>query len=493
MTILRPYQNTFVDNVIRLVWQVQHAIACMATGGGKSKCFINIAGRAVDKGFTVLILTESRKIFKQIAEEAQPVEISAKVKALWITPGCIYIGMAQTLEKRPLIMQQFSDLGENLIIINDEAHIGTQTKVLMKLRAAKLIGFTDTPDYQFAKHLPVLYKGIVVGPQPFELVQMGFLSPYYHFERRAADLSVLRIKDGEFSEKTQEDAFTTNEVYDGLVEDLREQKFRKCIVFTASVKHCNSVANMLREHGWNVAEVHTKNVAGDYELDRFMDHTSDVNVCVSVGQLTKGFDAPAIDLVILQRATTSLPLYLQMCGRGSRISGPTGKKKWTVLDYGGNGTRHGLWDMERPWSEMWLPPKNKKKTRAQDGVSPVKTCPTCGALLPKSAPVCGFCDHVFVKEEKEVQEGILVELTGPYSQIRGKKLSELNPEELAVFARYKGKRLHAIRVAKAREREFPGFLGQFGKAMEYKDNWVLHQINSMNGADKIDFFDIVLV
>src|SRR5690606_41971324 len=47
-------------------------------------------------------------------------------------------------------------------------------------------------------------------------------------------------------------------------------------------------------------------------------------ILCNVGILTRGFDQPDIEVVILYRATKSLPLFLQMVGRGSRTT-PTKK------------------------------------------------------------------------------------------------------------------------------------------------------------------------
>src|SRR5690606_13956532 len=131
-------------------------------------------------------------------------------------------------------------LGDRLLIINDEAHIGTATKVLQKLISnnALLIGFTATPDFRFAKHLPLLYQAIIVGSQPDELVTDGYLCSYRHYARVLAKLHELKKKNGEFTEESQQHEFESKRVYDGLVKDLQERTFTKAIVFTASIKHC---------------------------------------------------------------------------------------------------------------------------------------------------------------------------------------------------------------------------------------------------------------
>lgn len=135
--------------------------------------------------------------------------------------------MAQTLAKRPFIVSQLQNLWSKLLIINDEAHIGTPTKLLKQLPNAYLIGFTATPDYKVAKHLPLLYNNIVVGPQPQELVELGFLSPYYHYESKAASLTDLKQKNGEFTEESQFAAFSKPTVFAGLHKDLSNHVFHK--------------------------------------------------------------------------------------------------------------------------------------------------------------------------------------------------------------------------------------------------------------------------
>src|SRR5690625_5481532 len=91
-------------------------------------------------------------------------------------------------------------------------------------------------------------------------------------------------------------------------------------------------------------------------LDWF-DCTDDAALC-NCSVLTTGFDQPDIETIILYRATTSLPLFLQMCGRGSRIH--PGKKHFNILDFGENINRLGFWEEPRTWS---LEKEDRKSTR----------------------------------------------------------------------------------------------------------------------------------
>lgn len=57
------------------------------------------------------------------------------------------------------------------------------------------------------------------------------------------------------------------------------------------------------------------------------------------GILTEGADFPGIDCVLLARPTKSMNLFLQMMGRGLRLSPETGKDNCLIVDLVGNSTR----------------------------------------------------------------------------------------------------------------------------------------------------------
>ncbi len=486
---LREYQQKFADSVVRHLAKYKRVIACAATGSGKTKTFIYLAIRAQSKGKTVLILTESSKIFEQLTNEINAGNIDASKKDSTILPGHIYIAMAQTLVRRKRMVESFSSLANDLLVITDEAHIGTPTKLLLQLPNALHIGFTATPDWRSAKHLPILYNACVVGPQPDELVQSGHLIGYRHFGRERAEFDELKIKNGEFTEESQEAVFETRKVYDGIIEDLKTIPFRKAIVFCSSIKHCQNTSERLGAAGILNIQIHSQRDKAEQSFDmaRFKDLNSSINVCVSVGVLTKGWDYPPLDLVALLRATTSLPLYMQMIGRGSRPY--EGKKLFTVVDYGQNCKRHGFWDAEVDWQAKWKEQKKKKK----DGVAPVKNCPECDFMVSVSVMTCPNGGHKFTPppNEPDKEETKLIEYTAHYRKLIGRKISTLSPQELAMYAKYKNKKAFAIRVARAREQQENGFMLQFAIFMGYKTGWAYHQSLQLTN-EPIQFTDITL-
>lgn len=480
---LHEYQKAFRHNIACAVRDHHRTIACAATGSGKTKTFISIAHGALGRGKTVLILSETISIFTQITAEIKATHIADGCQFTRLFPGQVYVAMAQTLVRRPHLLQQFADMGADLLVIVDEAHIGTHTKCVAALPNAQAIGFTATPAYKHAKHLPQLYRNIVVGPQPLELVEKGYLCPYKHFERRRADIARLQLATtGEYTEASQEDVFNDRIVYDGLIEDLGSFQFRKCIIFTASIKDCGLTYSALTGAGFHCVEVHTKAPAAN--LKQFTHGL--IPICVSVGQLTKGWDYRPTDLVVLKLKTTSLCKYLQMIGRASRTS--PNKTHFTVLDYGMNLTQHLPWNYEHSWAEMWNAIPKKKKT----GVRPIKTCPQCDYMLPATARTCDNCGYIYPTPAPELPpESVLVEATAEYTRLSGRQISTLNPDELAVYARLTNKKQFAIRIAKHHAQTRPDFLFQFGRRMQYKEAWVHYQLNQLP-QEPILFTDITI-
>lgn len=494
MKQLRPDQIPIVNNTIRALRDHRKVIMQSATGSGKSVMMLHIVARACKSGRTCLVLTESIKIFSQLANEFNAIRINSKTNYFVVRPGAVYVAMSQSLNNRKSVIEQFQSLGDDLILLIDEAHIGTTKKVIEQFNCPR-IGATATPAWRWAKFLPELYTFLVEGLQVEELININSLTPYQHKGRKKIDATGL-VKDskGEYTERSQEIVFGETKVYEGLYEDLASVTYRKCMIYVASIKQAIEVNNNLSSHGFKSVMYHSQMNNAQDSLNQFH---SDVDIMVSVAALTKGYDYAHIDLIILYRATTSLPLYLQMIGRGGRLL--PGKTHFLVLDYGLNYDRFGAWDANRDWQKLWRPQPKKSEQPA-----PVKACPSCDSFLHTSAMVCKWCGFVFPVVERKYEQGDLVDFRSAYTDLIGKRISELNPEQLATYAKEKKAGAYAIWVAKSRRLEekrsanppATNFIRDFGKAMGYKPMWYQVATGDIDRAIKqgktIPFRDFIL-
>ncbi len=185
------------------------------------------------------------------------------------------------------------------------------------------------------------------------------------------------------------------------------------------------------------------------------------------GILTTGYDEPSIDAIIMNRATMSLPLWLQCQGRGSRPF--PNKLNFTVIDFGGNHDRHGLWNEQREWSLK--PPRKKGPAKA----APVKRCPACQAMLPASVMVCEYCDYEFPPAaSSELAEGVAVLKIAPVGQ---RRISTLSLEELAVLQKKKVIKHTLIwRIVRSKGATA---IEQYAKIMKYSYGWVGRMIDEI--------------
>jgi hypothetical protein len=111
---------------------------------------------------------------------------------------------------------------------------------------------------------------------------------------------------------------------------------------------------------------------------------------------------PELNTVVPFRATTSLPLWHQMVGRGARLY--DGKDQFMVLDFGRNAERLGLWEEDIDWQLHFDPPPKVEQTpavkiceakiAADDG-----TAVRCGAMNVLAAKRCKECNAEFPKPE----------------------------------------------------------------------------------------------
>ncbi len=426
--MLRDYQQKAVE-LSKAMFNQGHRrlILCSPTGSGKTFIFSYLTYLSIEKGNKVLIITDREELLDQSSSTLSnfnifPVKIKPGVKVN--LNYNVFVGMAQTLKRR-IEKPEYRNWikGINLIII-DEAHKREADFVFPYLsRDQFLLGPTATP-VRMGKETPLIefYDGLLEVEKISNLIKAGYLLPAKHYEVKGVDTSTLRVSGGEYSQKTVSEAFGKNVACESVYNNyMRICPGKKFLCFCVSIDNAKEVAKHLTEKGLKISVVDSKNTTNSERKKALRDlKEGNITGIVNVGVLTTGFDEPSLEVVILYRATKSLSLYLQMIGRGSRLSPETGKKFFYILDFGGNVQRFGLYHENRLW-QLESPKKNKD----EEGLIPLKCCPVCDYMMHTSVRLCPDCGFEFVRSEDEKLEVYLEEV--PYEEIILKPV-ETTPE-----------------------------------------------------------------
>jgi superfamily II DNA or RNA helicase/predicted nucleic acid-binding Zn ribbon protein len=394
---LRPYQLTAVDEIRGAFKESKRVVLCLPTGAGKTVVFSEIVRRVLEKGRRVAIVTHRRELLSQ----------AGKLNRCDIL-------MVETLNNA--IKRGVANLSSYDLLVIDEAHIGNFRKILEGFEGF-VIGATATPVSKppMAQSYGRLINSVGIG----ELIAQGYLCNPITYAMHPVDTSKIASRMGEFTAQGLDDAFNRPKVYEGVVQEFcKRWREKKAIVFCVNIEATiNTAEAFAKELGvGRVYAVHSKQ--STYErADLIQDFiTSKYGILVNCGIATTGFDCPDIEVVVVNRATKSVALWLQMVGRGSR---PTANKSaFTILDFGENVHRLGFWQEARDWGKAFAGIEQKKG----QGVAPVKDCPCCGAVLYASARFCEFCGEIFATEKK-AERGSL-ELMA-YEKLNGRYLFEI--------------------------------------------------------------------
>jgi superfamily II DNA or RNA helicase len=394
---LRTYQLHAVDQIRAAFKDTKRVVLCLPTGAGKTVVFSEIVRRVLEKGNKVAIITHRRELLSQ----------AGKLNRCNIL-------MVETLNNQ--IKRGVVNLADYDLLVIDEAHIGNFSKILEGF-GGFVIGATATPVSK--PPMAQRYGKLIDSVSISDLIEEGYLCTPKTYAMHPVDTSKLASRMGEFTAQSLNDAFNRPQVYDGVVHEFcRKWADKKAIVFCVNIEATKAtwLQFMLKLGLERVYQVHSEQPT-ELRAKIMADFiASKDGILVNCGIATTGFDCPDIEVVVVNRATQSVALWLQMVGRGSRPC--AGKSEFTILDFGENVHRLGFWQEPRDWGKAFEGVE-KKGT----GVAPVKDCPCCSAVLYASARFCEFCGEIFQTEAKQATEGVLQEMA--YDKLSGRYLYDI--------------------------------------------------------------------
>lgn len=509
MIKLREYQNKIIADV-RDQWKngKKAVIVQAPTGSGKTIIFSSIAQQAAKKGNKILVVTDRAELLLQthgaLSEFGlNSYKIQAGTKILKKDVD-VFVAMTQTLRNRLKTEFWAKWIKQIDLVIIDEAHIQISNHLFESglLKGKFVLGFTATPRRSGSmRQLGLDYEALVIGPSVSNLIEGGFLVRDDYSGTKGASLESLKYSamKGDFEEKEMFNAFNKTKLYAGVVENwINIAKGSQTIVFCVNIEHVIKTVEEFQKNGVD-ARFLTSSMAKPRELKqdategqkvvykeklRLFDlytesfgfwsgersrivrgfKEGDFPVLVNAGILTTGFDEPSVKTVIVNRATLSLTLWLQMVGRGSRIY--PGKESFNILDFGENAPRLGHYTAPQNWT-LW-----HAASKEGGGVPPMKECGLdsmgreikgnkigCKRLILSAYKICPFCG--FKYPEKKLQE---VELNSylfdGHSSRPVKKIHEMNDADLI----------------------------EYQKIKKHKQAWLWSQLNFRGGEEKIKEF-----
>ena len=392
------------------------------TAGGKSICIASVAADAVNvwRG-RVLILAHVKELVDQNSKELKGLCPDLPV-------GVYSAGLDRRDTKEPVIVAGIQSIYNKIdlfepfdLVMVDEVHMvppDGEGRYQTFLNAAKaknpnvrMVGWTATP-FRTQGGLICrpenLFNEVCYEANVKDLIDAGWLSKITAKAGIAnADLDHLHIRAGEFVAEDVEKAMGEDRLVATACREIVEKtKDRKaCLIFCTSVEHCRKVAKLVGSYSGEECAIVTGDTPDDKRdeiirrlkgeeiaVDLFGGTLPPLKYCCNVSVMTTGTNIRRLDTIALLRPTASAGLYIQMVGRGFRLSPETGKTECLVLDYGKNVERFGPIDAVNV----------REPARANGETGPlVKICPQCRSLVPLSVMLCKECGYQFPRQDAE--------------------------------------------------------------------------------------------
>ncbi len=403
---LRTYQSEAVNAIYQYFRkETGNPIVVLPTGTGKSLVIAEFIRTALHNWpeTRIVVATHSKELVQQnhaelyaLAPEVAAGIYSAGLGRRDVRHSVLFVGI-QSIYKQAVRLQHIDLLlVDECHTISDESETRWQRFIndLKQINPyLKVVGLSATPYRLSSGSLThgALFSQIVYEYGLLRAVDEGYLVPAVARDMATKlDVRDVHKRGGEFIAGELERAVDKQQVTEAAVREIVKHGAARqsWLLFCTGVKHTEHVAEAVREHGIECAVVtgETPKAERDTAIQRFK--AGSLRAIANANVLTTGFNAPNCDLIAMLRPTASAGLYVQIVGRGMRISPQTNKTNCLVLDHAGNTARHGPVDMVKV-----------KEPGQGGGEAPIKVCPECKAIVYAGVLVCPDCGFVFPRDD----------------------------------------------------------------------------------------------
>lgn len=417
----REYQTEIENAIIDYLCNEEgNPIIASPGGTGKSYIMAKLAKRLVTErdGLKIIILARDAKLLEQNMNEllnywpGAPCGIYSSGLKMRDTKSAVIFAGIQSVAKRA------HEFGKRHIIITDECDQvspteATQYQIFFEgikkaTPNARIIGFTATA-YRLGLGCLTemdLWDCILIDFTKTErfnyFIEEGHLCKLVH-KKSALEIDVTNVgmKRGDFNEKELQEVSDTDVLNKAVVEEsIRFGSDRNhWLIFASGVKHGHNLEKMFVSYGIPAvmvsAEKEMSRIVGMDDNGEPLTYAKDcekkfrageIRALINVGLFQRGWNFPALDMIVWARATQSVALWVQGCVRGTRLF--PGKASCLILDMAGNTRRLG--PINNP-----IIPSPRRKGDGEKGECPVKECPNCYSYVAIQATYCPDCCFEF--------------------------------------------------------------------------------------------------
>lgn len=318
------------------------ALLYHATGTGKTVTAVMDAMRC---GGRVLFLAHTQELVDQATNT---------FRKLWpsVTVGRYMESMKQpnahvvcgSIQSVALHLDTFKDDDFDYLIVDEAHHAAADTyqKVLSYFKPAFTLGLTATPERADDKSILEIFKNTAHKLDIQTAVEIGELVPVRCIRIHTnIDLTKVRFNSVQYNIRDLESKIYVPErnrlIVDTWMQYVRD---KRTVVFCASVKHAEQIAELFREQGVRAAAVSggMKQSERKEFQDKFV--SKEIQVLCACDLLNEGWDCPETEVLFMARPTMSKVLYTQQLGRGMRLFG--GKESLMVFDFVDNANQYNM-------------------------------------------------------------------------------------------------------------------------------------------------------
>lgn len=338
---LREYQQEALNN-LQAMRDKKETIALLyqATGTGKTVTAVmdakRIGGRTLFVAHTMELVNQAFNTFKSLWTETSVGKFADCAKDYESNVVC---GSIQSVA---LNLDTFNDNDFDYIIFDEAHHATAETyqKVLAYFKPKFILGLTATPERADDTNILDIFQNTAHKLDIQTAVEIGALTDVRCIRIHTnIDMTKVRFNSVQYNIRDLDVRICVSERNQLIVNTwLDYVKDKRTVVFCASVKHAEQIAELFKRAGVNAVAVSgsMKTSERNEWLAKF--GSGEVKVLCACDLLNEGWDCPQTEVLFMARPTMSKVLYTQQLGRGMRLS--EGKEFLMVFDFVDNASQY---------------------------------------------------------------------------------------------------------------------------------------------------------